>query len=569
MMRRFTILIILPALLCLCSSILAAPRYARVVIGTREVVLTPRALVDSGTVYAPTSILKQLGAEFVQGQSKVTLMHGNEIKDLNTYDRNGFAMVRMDDVANMLGVERQWDDNSSTLRLLGRLVSVDYEGGVITAKTTIPTVVTKTRLWEKPYRLAVDIPGTKVATDTKAFSIGEGAVSGVRIGQFSDDTTRIVVDLDQKITYKLLSSKPSQEIRFSVGQVSAAPAQPAKAVQPVKTVAQPAPNIAKPTIQADPSVEDKPEVTQPEPAAPAVEISAIKPEPDGDATLTVRVSTSGKASFATTLLQSPPRVALDIKNATLKPGDSDVRIDHPLLSNISLAQQGAGVRMVFQSPGYPLFYAEPDGNDILLKFRRPSAAGGKLSDKTIVLDAGHGGNDPGAHGGGMKEKELNLMIVESVKDALEKAGAKVILTRYDDRFIPLALRPAVADNSGADMFVSVHCNALFPERKSGTETYYHTGQDSSRSLACSIQGELIKITGMKDNGVKRDTVLHRSGLAVLRNAKVPAVLIESGYIDCTDDRQKLCDDTFRAKFGEAVVAGLKLYVEGTRTAEGR
>jgi N-acetylmuramoyl-L-alanine amidase len=184
-----------------------------------------------------------------------------------------------------------------------------------------------------------------------------------------------------------------------------------------------------------------------------------------------------------------------------------------------------------------------------------------------VLDAGHGGDDPGAQAGGYKEKDLNLDIVFRIKQALEEAGARVILTRADDYYIKLPARPSVADNNGADFFISIHCNACAGGALTGIETYYHAGQCSSQTLACAVHNRIIQRTSMKDRGAKVDTKLYASGLAVLRNANVPAILVECGFIDNPKDRARLIDYDFHSKLAQAIVEGLRDYIEGKTERE--
>ncbi len=524
---------------------MAGPRYVRLVVGTRELALSPRAILDDDTVYAPTDVLKELGANFVEGKRKVSVLQGEDTQEIDLKSQNGVPMVNMDDVAKTLDVERVWDEQTSTLRLLGKLVSVEYDNGTLTARVTAPTVVTSMRLWKQPWRLSIDLAGAKVATETRAQNVGGSDISQVRVGQFEDTTARIVIDLAGKRPYTLVTKGASREIKLKIGSV------------PKSTAVRPA-TEAKPATDTD---------TTPAEKADPIKITAITPEPDGDGKMCVRVKTSGRPAINTLTLNSPPRVAVDFKNSVCELSETEITVDHALAKSIRYGKYGDGIRLVIESVGSPVFYAEPDGDDIVLRLRQPRSSGGKLSDKTVVIDAGHGGNDPGARGGDTREKTVNLALAHAVRSALEAAGVRVVMTRENDTFVQLKDRPAVADQNSADFFVSIHCNAIIPERLTGTETYYHGGAETSRALASAIQGQVIRRTGMKDKGVKKDTIRFQSGFAVLRNANVPAVLIEAGFIDCTADRTKLCDDSWRGKFARGVVDGLRLYVEGTIGAE--
>src|SRR5699024_6268791 len=127
--------------------------------------------------------------------------------------------------------------------------------------------------------------------------------------------------------------------------------------------------------------------------------------------------------------------------------------------------------------------------------------------KTIVIDAGHGGSDPGTSANGIVEKILVLDIAKRVEKLLKNAGYNVIMTRSDDEYVKLDDRTEIANKANADLFISIHGNAGGGE---GIETFWYSeGPQSkeSEALASEIQKELIKKTGAKDRGVK-DGNLH-------------------------------------------------------------
>lgn len=513
----------------------ASPRRARVVIGRQEVTLSPRPVVEGDVVYAPVELLKRMGADYAAGESSVSvaLAEGSALLDIAWHE--GAPMIRVDEAAKALEVDYNWDSSTSTVRLLSKLVAVEFDNGALTAKLTLPVTVSSARLWPKPWRISIDLAGAKVATDAWAYSVSGSDVSRIRLGQFNDDTARIVLDLGRKSGYQVITKGPSREIKVLVGSQTGSGRAPGTAAQP-------------------------------EPAPP-VNITAVAVEPADDSKVGVRISASAGPTFKAFMVGRPPRVVVDVQNATLAMPADDIPVEHSLLRGIRTGKQNGALRIVFDLTRYVDFSASADGNDILLSIGLPSGAGGRLSDKTIVIDPGHGGDDPGARAGGVKEKNLNLAIAFKLREALEETGAKVVLVRDGDRYVDLYDRPAVADGNGAQFFISIHCNALVPEAMSGITTYYHPGQPSSRALALSIHNRLIEETGMVDHGARLDTVLYRSGLAVLRSASVPAILVECGFIDCTRDREKLCSDVYRAKLARAIVDGLREYTEGGMAAE--
>src|SRR5690625_2078925 len=146
------------------------------------------------------------------------------------------------------------------------------------------------------------------------------------------------------------------------------------------------------------------------------------------------------------------------------------------------------------------------------------------NNKTVVIDAGHGGSDPGASGNGLYEKELTLEIAQKVKKLLKSAGFKVIMTRSNDTYVSLEERSSIANNSNADIFVSIHINA---GGGTGIETYWYGKHESekSKALASALQEEVIKGTNSVNRGVKV------GNFHVIRETEVPSALVVLGFID--------------------------------------
>ncbi|MCS7257894.1 MAG: N-acetylmuramoyl-L-alanine amidase [candidate division WOR-3 bacterium] len=219
--------------------------------------------------------------------------------------------------------------------------------------------------------------------------------------------------------------------------------------------------------------------------------------------------------------------------------------------------------------------------------------------KTIVLDPGHGGIDPGAISkSGIKEKNVNLAIAKLLKKKLEKAGLKVFMTRDQDEFVPLALRTQFANNKNADLFISLHCNASASNKyASGFETYFlseartdleraalmrenealkyekdkknldadldlvladllQTEQlKESYNLALAIQTAAVNILKDTDRGVKQ------AGFYVLRGCFMPAVLVECGFLSNRVQARQLNDPKYQNKIAEAIYQGIINYIK--------
>ncbi|MGG0644971.1 N-acetylmuramoyl-L-alanine amidase [Sporosarcina gallistercoris] len=154
-----------------------------------------------------------------------------------------------------------------------------------------------------------------------------------------------------------------------------------------------------------------------------------------------------------------------------------------------------------------------------------------LSDITVVIDAGHGGSDPGSSGNGFIEKNITLNVAKKMEKYYAKVPMKAIMTRTDDTYISPSARGAYPKKVKGDIFVSIHTNSHTGGSANGTETFYYTRSaavnpnvSQSKALAQYVQNRQLEAWGLTDRGVK---VMN---LAVLRENTVPAVLAELGFI---------------------------------------
>lgn len=178
----------------------------------------------------------------------------------------------------------------------------------------------------------------------------------------------------------------------------------------------------------------------------------------------------------------------------------------------------------------------------------------------VVIDPGHNysGVDTGATGNGLREQDITYYIAEKLKPLLERNGFNVIMTRNslkdnvsnESVSASLARRSDIANNAGADIFVSIHCNA---GGGTGTETYYCTGSGISKILAEFVQNGVMDEVGLRDRGVKS------ARYAVLRNTNMPAVLVETGFIDSTSDAAYLADEKYQQAYAEGIAMGICEY----------
>ncbi len=221
-----------------------------------------------------------------------------------------------------------------------------------------------------------------------------------------------------------------------------------------------------------------------------------------------------------------------------------------------------------------------------------------LGVKRIMLDAGHGGEDPGALGpNGLKEKDITLKLAKMVGSKLiERLGVEVIYTRSSDIFIPLAKRPALANSQKADLFVSIHLNASPDPHAKGIETYYlnfttdpeamrvaalenrandkgladlqdlvkaviaNTKLNESRTLAEKVQREMVRQLSLyypdvEDRGVKYAPFL------VLVGTRMPAILVEADFITNPVSAKRLLQEEHLDRLAEGIAKGIEVYIQ--------
>lgn len=197
--------------------------------------------------------------------------------------------------------------------------------------------------------------------------------------------------------------------------------------------------------------------------------------------------------------------------------------------------------------------------------------------ETICIDPGHGGRDPGNRAGSNEEKKYTLLLAQEASAQLKAAGFEVFLTRSSDTFVDLPTRPEIAHKRGADLFVSLHFNSTEESRNEvkGTEIFCCTpsgatstnarGEGDTRGvvgnrndeknmlLAYQMQKSYEKNLGVEDRGVKR------ARFQVLREATMPAILIEGGFMSHPAEGKKIYDPAYRKQMARAIVEGILAY----------
>lgn len=177
----------------------------------------------------------------------------------------------------------------------------------------------------------------------------------------------------------------------------------------------------------------------------------------------------------------------------------------------------------------------------------------KEGETLVVIDAGHGGEDPGATAGKVKEKDLNLAIALKLEELLKKNNIKTFMLRQDDTYVELYDRPYIANAMNATLFVSIHNNAFVDNPKvSGTETLYYPEAKGDPSFTGQKFAKLVQDALMSKLKSANRKTIERPGLVVLKYTKMPAILAEIGFITNAAEVKNLTNPEYQQKAAEAL-----------------
>jgi N-acetylmuramoyl-L-alanine amidase len=174
----------------------------------------------------------------------------------------------------------------------------------------------------------------------------------------------------------------------------------------------------------------------------------------------------------------------------------------------------------------------------------------------IFVDAGHGGNDPGAVGNGLQEKDIVLPISLKLGQALQGMGYTVYYTRTNDVEIDLEPRVAAAARINADVFVSVHANSLDSRNSgvNGVETFHSRNSTVGRELASYVHSQIISGTGATDRNVKA------AGFYVIAKTSMPAILVETGFVTNPTEARNLSSPDYQKRMADAIARGIDQFM---------
>ncbi|PLT35298.1 N-acetylmuramoyl-L-alanine amidase CwlD [Bacillus sp. V5-8f] len=192
-----------------------------------------------------------------------------------------------------------------------------------------------------------------------------------------------------------------------------------------------------------------------------------------------------------------------------------------------------------------------------------------LSGKIIILDAGHGGPDGGANVESVLEKEIALKVTKKIRDFLQEQGALVIMTREDDGDLAdestkgvrnrkredLRNRVKMINESEADLFLSIHLNAIPSNRWKGAQTFYTRRYEENQQVAKFIQAEIKRNLENTNREAKQIDNVY-----LMRNAQKPGALVEIGFLSNSEDRSNLIKESYQEKIAASVYKGVLRYL---------
>lgn len=403
-----------------------------------------------------------------------------------------------------------------------RITRIDYRdnqliiGAIGNIKIKDPIIL------KDPNRLVVDIPNAKI-DDKKLLTpiiVGDNQVNIVRIGQFDNSTVRLVIETDIPNRFQSVFGNNQQTLFITANPVFS-----------VNTLPK---NYSLGYIK---------------------DIRVTKNKNIGT---TVKIEATTPISYRIKRIHNPEKAIIDIINAS-PPSDNiinNINSTNEVLS-VKIGQLMAGnsnsrVVLDVANPSIEMSSSVSESGKIIeINFTEatvPIAFTKAKSEIKVVIDAGHGGYDPGCMTEGYKEKDITLDIAKRVRVLLEKAGITVYMTRSGDDTLSLKERTDFTNTMNVDAFVSIHVNSSTSSGPEGIDTHWYTNQ--SIPLARKIQSCIINRVPAIDRGIKKNMFY------VIHHTEVPAVLVEIGFISNPSERCQLISVNRKQNTAQGIADGV-------------
>ena len=429
-----------------------------------------------------------------------------------------------------------------------------------------------------PDRVFVDLPRTRAVPTLKAAMLPfpDDVVRRVRVGAQPGSATRVVLDLDDSGRHSVYTLYNPYRIVIDVERVRPdAGRAPPPAARPA----------AKPALAA---------IATPVPAAPIVSTPVLSPSAP------VPAPAAAIAADSPSPVPSGPLVAVVEPSPPTPPARVRPAASRPVPDR-AVAARAASAAAILAAPSSPAPDAPPPAVPAVNTrggFSLARQLG--LGVARVVIDAGHGGHDPGARGKGLSEADLTLDIALRLeKLLLRQPGVEVVQTRRTNAYVALEERTDIANRSGADLFLSIHANASADRRARGVETYFlsfapnpeaeaiaarenagstrpmrqlpdllraialNNKLDESRDLAGMVQQALYAQVRKSDKRA-RNLGVKQAPFMVLVGATMPSVLTEISFVTNQQDAGLLATEKYRQQIAEALLAGITRYQQSLK-----
>lgn len=545
----------------------------KLVVGGKQISTSVPPFILNQTAYIPDDALKSIsalvektGRRSGDEQKVVVVMRDGSQISCNGIYISERLMIPISDIASKAGIDVDWGSGSKTIAIKAMITGISFDGSQLRVTTSYP-VSYRVDFWKAANRLIIQVNGAVYPPHESDVVITNSTQVSIRRGM-DKDSARIVLDMPNCINFKTTSASVSSIITANVSGLKPAPV---IADNPVVSVPQSADVTASPET---PDTTPPPALT---PVTPSV-INRVDFSKDNNHNISVSIYSDSLVKYTSYMYRNPERLILDISNAVVGSGIKDIDVNHDTLRSISITQRAANrVRIAMELQRMVSYNVLNDtaSGCLTVSIDLPKGAGGLISNRVVVIDPGHGGpTKVGACGlNGIREKEITLAIAKQVQALLRSEGVAVFLTRDSDieldsdLNVDLQKRVEIAARNSADFFISIHCNAVSsPKKISGAETWYHGVDVNGRALAECIHPEVLAAGKLFDRKIKSDFDRYSTGFSVLRNAsekyQIPAILIETGFIDHPGDCALLTDPVYQKRIAEGIVKGLKTYVEG-------
>ncbi|MBE7028274.1 MAG: AMIN domain-containing protein [Ruminococcaceae bacterium] len=475
--------------------------------------------------------------------SKTAYLNGEE-KQMQIPPKiiNGKTMIPVRFVGDSFGYYVDFDSQTDTVIIrtsnldeLTYITKAKYSSEDDYLKLTLTTSgmypVVNAFVVENPLRIVVDIKNSEFTPMLENVEFKGGNIKGIRYGQ--NDDARIVFDIAQKAEYKISTTDNKVVIKVYSE----------KTEEEIET--------PKPTKEPEPNEVPTEEVSE----EPTEEPFSFEIKSSGGRDY-VKVTSAdvGRA----TRIASPISVTFEITGDKIENEASEIKPDANFVKSVKykpISRTKAKVTLYLKDDNFNLVQTQ---SSLYIMAKKAE----KL--RSVMIDAGHGGNDAGAvamdEDGNVyaKEKDFNLDVALRVQKILERENVEVKMIRKKDVYVDFQQVGSIANDADTTLFVSIHTNSALTEGASGIETWAYLEDNASslngmtgKRLAEIIQKKMIEKTNAVDRGIKNG-----KSLAVIKTTSMPAVLVEMGFISNKQDCENLMDESYRQKIAEAICEGI-------------